>query len=111
MNYNILPCLPIRVSIDATNREGKLASTADVEGRRGLLKFLRAGKKNSAGLGEVGSPEKADTSRVQIVDWDGYQKINRDEVARGAMKGKPREKFVGVEQMLDIASTGRDASS
>ncbi|CAN0521989.1 unnamed protein product, partial [Scytosiphon promiscuus] len=57
----------------------------------------------SASKREAGSTGTADAKRVQIVNWDGYRKIDRDEIARGAAKGKPREKLVDISQMLKIA--------
>lgn len=55
------------------------------------------------GLGEARSVEETDAKRVQVVDWDGYRGIDCDEVARGAVKGKPREKLVDIREMLEIA--------
>ena len=49
------------------------------------------------------SAENTTVKQVQIVDWNGYQRIDQDEVVRGAMKGKPREKIVDVGRMLDVA--------
>ncbi|CAN0562568.1 unnamed protein product, partial [Ectocarpus sp. 12 AP-2014] len=66
--------------------------------------ILMGGQDGAPGLrGACGTKRK-----VQVVDWDGYQRINRDEVARGALKGKPREKFVDVEEMLSIATAVGD---
>lgn len=62
-----------------------------------------AGGLGSASKREAGSTGTAGAERVQIVNWDGYRKIDRDEVARGATKGKPREKLVDISQMLKIA--------
>ncbi|CAM9354694.1 unnamed protein product [Ectocarpus sp. 13 AM-2016] len=82
----------------------QLALGDKAEGRQGLRNILMGGQDGAPGLrGADGTKRK-----VQVVDWDGYQRINRDEVARGAMKGKPREKFVDVEEMLSIAKAVGD---
>lgn len=65
------------------------------EGRKGLKRLL------SRGLSEPRGSEG-----VQIVDWDGYREIDRDEVTRGKLKGKPREKIVDVAKMLEVAGAG-----
>lgn len=75
----------------------------NAESRRGLSSALVRGHDGAHRLRHLGSAENAAIMQVQIVDWDGYQRIDRDEVARGAMKGKPREKLVDVGRMLDIA--------
>lgn len=56
---------------------------------------------------EAGSTDTAGAKGVQIVDWEGYRKIDRNEVARGATKGKPREKLVDISEMLKIAKADR----
>jgi hypothetical protein len=43
---------------------------------------------------------KAESS---IVDWEGYKAIDAAEVALGAARGKPREKLVTVDDMLQAA--------
>jgi adrenodoxin-NADP+ reductase len=40
---------------------------------------------------------------MQVVTFGDWLKIDREEVARGQAKGKPREKVVSVEEMLQIA--------
>jgi adrenodoxin-NADP+ reductase len=40
----------------------------------------------------------------QVVTWKDYQQIDRAEVARGAEKGKPREKVVDVPELLQLAA-------
>lgn len=36
------------------------------------------------------------------VDWNGWTKIDRIEIERGMLRGKPREKIVDVDEMLKI---------
>ena len=38
-----------------------------------------------------------------IVDQSGWTKINSQEIAEGEKIGKPRRKFVSVEQMINLA--------
>lgn len=75
----------------------------DNESRRGLSSALVKGHDSARLLRHEGNAENAVVKQVQIVDWDGYKRIDRDEVACGAMKGKPREKLVDVGRMLDVA--------
>lgn len=41
---------------------------------------------------------------VQVVEWEGWKKIDEFEVAQGAKVSKPREKVVDIRQMLEIAA-------
>jgi adrenodoxin-NADP+ reductase len=36
------------------------------------------------------------------VSWNGWNKINQVEVERGMKIGKPREKIVDIDEMLQI---------
>jgi hypothetical protein len=36
------------------------------------------------------------------VSFDAWKKIDAAEIAHGKMKGKTREKFTSVEQMLEV---------
>ncbi|KAL1517159.1 hypothetical protein ABEB36_000958 [Hypothenemus hampei] len=40
---------------------------------------------------------------IQIVDWTGWEKIDKYEIAQGEKTGKPREKVVDIKVMLEIA--------
>jgi ferredoxin--NADP+ reductase len=40
---------------------------------------------------------------IKVVDYDSWRKIDAAEVKRGAEVGKPREKFVTVDEMLSTA--------
>lgn len=86
-----------------TSSRGQLTLSGSAEGRQGLISVLTAENASAPGVRKSAKAEKADDRQIQIVDWDGYRRIDREEVARGAMKGKPREKVVDVGQMLDIA--------
>jgi ferredoxin--NADP+ reductase len=40
---------------------------------------------------------------VKVVDYDAWKRIDAAEVARGQAAGKPREKFVSIDEMIDAA--------
>ncbi|CAM9152248.1 unnamed protein product, partial [Hapterophycus canaliculatus] len=84
------------------------ASDGKAHDRQSLASVLKNGHGSAPGLRGSAIAEEADMKRVQIVDWEGYQRIDRDEMERGAVKGKPREKIVDVGQMLTIARIVRD---
>ena len=44
---------------------------------------------------------------VQVVSFDDWQAMDRIEVQRGQVIGKPREKITSVEEMLQIAREQR----
>ncbi|KAK3919324.1 NADPH:adrenodoxin oxidoreductase, mitochondrial [Frankliniella fusca] len=50
---------------------------------------------------------KLDAKGVQTVSFDGWEKIDKEEVTRGKALGKPREKIVDIKEMLQIAETGK----
>ena len=39
---------------------------------------------------------------VRFVDWSDWQRLDREEQARGAPAGRPREKVTLVSEMLEI---------
>lgn len=42
--------------------------------------------------------------KVKFVDKEGWSRIDKEEIRRGKLIGKPREKFQKIEEMLEIAS-------
>lgn len=100
------PALPVKTRY----RMGCLTLSGNAEGRQCLFHLLRGGQPRS-GPDTGRSSETTGAKNVQIVDWEGYREIDREEVARGALKGKPREKLVDIRQMLEIASTGKRGTS
>ena len=44
-----------------------------------------------------------DGKRIRVVDYEAWRRIDTAEIARGEAVGKPREKFVRVEDMLEAA--------
>lgn len=98
---------PTLAFCENANRREHQPFVGDKAGRQGLLSVLTGRLGSTSKLREAGSTETAGAERVQVVNWEGYQKIDRDEVARGATKGKPREKLVDISQMLKIAGADR----
>lgn len=95
-NKNIAPVVNLRFDWGGGGaRAGNLDLSRNTEGRKGLKRLLSRGPS-----------EPRDSEGVQIVDWDGYREIDRDEVTRGKLKGKPREKIVDVAKMLKVANSG-----
>lgn len=45
-----------------------------------------------------------DVKNVQIVDWKGWEKIDKYETESGTNLGKPREKLCDIKKMLEISS-------
>jgi ferredoxin--NADP+ reductase len=44
---------------------------------------------------------------IDVVSWSDWQAIDRAEAERGRAAGRPREKFVSVEEMLDVVRQAR----
>lgn len=82
--------------------EGLVVPKDRAEGRQGLLRLLGV---EPTSPGTSTTAEAVDSARrlVRVVEWDGYKRIDRHEVAHGLLKGKPREKLVQVKKMLEIA--------
>ena len=59
-------------------------STAGMEGVRALL-------------------EQKGRSHTTMVNWGEYQRIDNEETRRGSESGKPREKIVSVDELLQVA--------
>lgn len=41
----------------------------------------------------------------QIVDWEGWERINKFEIEQGQAKGKTREKICSISKMIEIAKS------
>jgi adrenodoxin-NADP+ reductase len=63
--------------------------------------FLNA-EGDGTGLGWGGVKKEADKRGCRRVSWQDWQKIDAVEKARGQSKGKQREKFTRVEDMLAV---------
>lgn len=55
--------------------------------------------------GHEGIMELLEKKNVQVVSWKDWVKIDKYEEAEGRKVGKPREKIVSIEKMLQIASS------
>lgn len=63
--------------------------------------------KNKADYSKSGFAEFKDIvkDKTDIVDWEGWQKIDKFEIEEGKKRGKPREKICSVEKMIEIAKS------
>jgi adrenodoxin-NADP+ reductase len=78
-------------------------STADAiaEDWYSHVPFLNAGK-GSSGLGWDGVKDEAERRGCRRVGWQDWQKIDAAERHNGQQKGKEREKFTRIEEMLAV---------
>ncbi|KAJ1522206.1 hypothetical protein ONE63_002514 [Megalurothrips usitatus] len=49
---------------------------------------------------------KLDSKGIQVVSFAGWERIDEEEMRRGKMLGKPREKITDVQEMLQVADKG-----
>ncbi|RAO66834.1 uncharacterized protein BHQ10_002846 [Talaromyces amestolkiae] len=66
------------------------------------ISFLNSTSGGSTGLGWEGVRTEAMQRGLQPTSWEDWQRIDSVEKERGKAKGKPREKFGRVEEMLDV---------
>lgn len=78
-------------------------ATADVitEDWYSHIPFLN-GDKGGSGLGWDGVKEEAEKRNCRRVSWHDWQKIDAVEKGKGQAKGKEREKFTRIEDMLAV---------
>jgi ferredoxin--NADP+ reductase len=57
--------------------------------------------------GAEGIPALAGTDGRRVVSYEDWIAIDQAEIGRGSPKGKPREKFTSVEEMLDLIGVSR----
>ena len=62
----------------------------------------RAALQTEARAGRAGLERLLDERGARAVDYDDWRRIDAAEIARGAPKGKPREKFTRREEMLAV---------
>jgi adrenodoxin-NADP+ reductase len=60
------------------------------------------GEEKSTGLGWEGLKEDVEKSGIRALSWSDWKRIDAAERARGKAKGKEREKFASVEDMLRV---------
>jgi adrenodoxin-NADP+ reductase len=58
---------------------------------------------NQKKLGFDGVKQLLNDRNVKIVDKNGWSKIDEEEIKRGKLVGKPREKLSSIQEMLDVA--------
>lgn len=79
---------------------------ADWEAQRGggdrLISFLNAESDGGTGLGWDGVRPEVEHRGLRPTSWQDWERIDLAERERGKQKGKPREKFGRVEEMLDV---------
>ncbi len=78
--------------IIGTNRADSVATV------KSLLADLPSARESR--MGSSGLAPLLEARGVRPVRYDDWEAINAEEVARGAPKGKPREKFTRVDEML-----------
>lgn len=64
--------------------------------------FLNGGKGDGTGLGWEGIKDEAEKRGCRRVSWHDWKKIDRVEKTIGKEKGKEREKFTSVSDMLAV---------
>lgn len=60
-------------------------------------------KKNNTLESKGGFNEIRKLNSQEVVNWDGWEKINKYEINQGKAKGKPREKICSIKKMLEVA--------
>lgn len=70
---------------------------ADLEGQTDLLR-------SSTGQGWDAVRLEAESRGLRPTTWRDWERIDTAEKERGKQRGKPREKFTSVEEMLDVLS-------
>lgn len=66
------------------------------------ISFLNSASGGSTGLGWEAVRSEAIQRGLSPTSWEDWQRIDAVERERGAMNGKPREKFGRVEEMLSV---------
>ncbi|KAL6708014.1 NADPH-adrenodoxin reductase [Coniothyrium glycines] len=60
------------------------------------------GENKGTRLGWGGIKKEVEAAGVRPLTWDDWKRIDNAETARGKAKGKEREKFVNVQEMLSV---------
>ena len=56
----------------------------------------------AGGQGWDGLKAEADRLSLRSISWSDWKRIDAAEIARGKNKGKPREKFATIQEMLSV---------
>lgn len=78
------------------------AIAGDWEKGVSFLNGHEGGEGGSTGLGWEGVKNEAERKGLRRVSWQEWEVIDRAEKERGRLKGKEREKFSSVEEMLGV---------
>lgn len=77
----------------------------------GLIEDVEAGRLLEPEAPEPGAIEELLRERdVHFVSFAGWERIDQAEVGRGEPHGRPRVKFVKVDEMLDVAGVEREGA-
>lgn len=71
----------------------------------GDISLLNSPSGGSSGLGWEGVRPEAERMGLRATSWQDWQKIDAAERERGKQKGKVREKFGRVEEMLEVVQS------
>lgn len=80
------------------------ADWADHNDSSGQRPFLNVAEGGSTGLGLDGVLPEARKSGLRPTNWQDWERIDQAEKERGKDKGKVREKFGDVEEMMEVVS-------
>ncbi|CAM9106806.1 unnamed protein product [Discosporangium mesarthrocarpum] len=74
-------------------------------GCKGLLEIIgeRDGQAQAMSHGGVFEGSRVQGRAPWVVGWDGYKRIDKEEIARGEKQGKPREKMVNLKELIKVA--------
>lgn len=72
-----------------------------VRGQKGFPKVEQ--RQGGGGGGRQALQALLEERKIEVVDFKGWEEIDAEEVRRGSAVGKPREKIVSMEEMLEIA--------
>jgi ferredoxin--NADP+ reductase len=87
----------VRAEIIGTNKADSIETVENV-----LADLASLPPRAASGLAAL--THRLDESRKRIINLDDWRAIDAAEIARGATKGKPREKFTRVSEMLSCCS-------
>ncbi|KAF7273388.1 hypothetical protein GWI33_013902 [Rhynchophorus ferrugineus] len=62
--------------------------------------LLESNKKGYGGVQEI-----VNKNNIPVVNWQDWEKIDKHEVDKGKIIGKPREKLVTIKDMLEVANS------
>ena len=100
-------------SIHGTGRRARLGldeareTVARIVGAKPREIVFTSGGTEADNLAIKGAAWAASADGRRVVSYDDWIAIDQAEIGRGTPKGKPREKFTSVEEMLDLLGASR----